>query len=1852
MLLRTLPAPFLRTLKKTLSRCVKVAFSQEHGTPSPPYLHQIRDLSILPKMLKVAMPWWNLTLEQIAALFWQNSDDFYQVLSADTRNIDASAMQEVGRIILQYRHSIRQDLPFRLKRLHNWNVSGWTPSQAANDPKMRLIKRLLHTGPVSLQETRWHAETPQNLYHNIPGLRIAHSAGLPTERGGTSGGVAILIPPGWMLDRTEEMIPGRAVLAVLQDRYSTLGLISVYLHPQSKGDELRQLLAWAKGTKVDFPLYINGDFNQVDKTVPEVWTDFLVQAQVTDVQPELKTFEGPSGLSALDRVLCPTDYIAAAQIDVLVAAHRRHHLSGHYQLTTKFVIRPSVQSDIRDPIHQTIPSDVFCPGRTEADPYTIPNDLQELIRRLQRLQGADELEFVATLWSWWRQQPIPSSHPRIPAYELLRKYLKIRAEVLHIPAEQYRALQSVTYHLFAAPSAEAVQRDKVSIRSDVLRQMFDFHDQISASKGYANLEQINVQARGVGSNINFWNRLRSICPKGATYNGPILNQNDEHCTTSKMLDEAMLDTRTFWFVEPEDHYGTWSPVLQVYQSAADWPRICLPQKQDFLHTLLNTKDSAPGPDGIPYSAWRLSPEDSFPVLEHLMGRMISGMRAAPVQVGVWIPKAKLGPTADFFRPLGMPNTCDRLVDGTIAAVVMKAASAFMHPSQVVMNCFKEPQHAVNAIQTLLDSSTPMAALLVDLSKAFERVNPYWILHILRIRKAPTWVVNYAKYILFGRLIRHKVQGRLLPPRAVHVGVDMGRSFSVFLFCLAMDPIYHYLNRVPRVLSVQGYIDDNTIAGPSTDIEWVSGVQLCYKTCRSAGFQIDPHTCWQAISADCLPFPLEPLAGRPEQQIILRQTAHPTARSAILSAVLSQKTLILTRAGQCVGLSPREAGHILEGSDYSHISMLLALECKCRCKTALVINSPLSSWSLRRLDKSGFGAHCIQGVATSLGLLLLGRAQITNQEMWSTAAHPETLKKINPKAAEKFVQRLRLFKQPILSVVTRSIAFNTFSQSVVLYTTSYFGAATEDLQMLRAAAADLLLGRSWLRHDYIAYVFRWVKISPLLDPGLSILVSALGLFLRKGGEIQELYSEFPLPENRQTFEVRSLWRAWASVVGEDRLTHAASVRGTIKQRVNAVKALILRHMMSSASSYIQNKILVSGWTGGINWMWFNGAVGISKRWIPSMARFTLLRWAVNEDDDEWLARRGISRSKQCFYCANIGKTYPFGGYRVAVCEVCIASKQLTALSLERCEMPVLREPDEPQQVQTHPATDWIKCVACSRGDNTVGHWVRWCTVPIVALQTLTGNPAITSLLDGARYGSKHLALATRVIHQFRLLLREAGAMKHQVQAPLTTEEHWITNLTQKVSSALPSDLKITHIRAPRATPGCSVDTSDLVCQDKPPLHISCTLAPARVCCVVNSYEAYQTIGVAPMGSEVLQVIQTPMQIGSGLSPNVMIQPTYCRCGEFHCKITSLLPIGANEILCSCLDPAAGALLVQFDGSCHSEHQAGGAGAALVELQTQGLTLLRWRAVAIPNCPDNIYAEAMSANVGTDLLCEELVHRKHTTERAYLQGDILPIVKHLAFAGRFRRIDLQPIVQQIRRKQSRMFDFGVWIYRPREANVIADNLAGVASQHACDLPQDQQVPIEIQTPAPYRVAIAAGAIVIEEKAQEDTVLVLVELSNVSLRLVHEFLDQSENQKYRKDIEGYLAGTANLTRPRLVEYSATACDRLGRLYGRGPCAQRLPRKVRMFMFGMTHQEVDMIGSFYEIMRRLSTDPELPQVLTLRRALDDLLGLLPSEHRTCAVKKHPLIVMNAGATAACAKLETEYGITCPSAVQAHLSS
>ena len=139
----------------------------------------------------------------------------------------------------------------------------------------------------------------------------------------------------------------------------------------------------------------------------------------------------------------------------------------------------------------------------------------------------------------------------------------------------------------------------------------------------------------------------------------------------------------------------------------------------------------------------------------------------------------------------------------------------------------------------------------------------------------------------------------------------------------------------HVFSAQGFIDDNTIAGPGNDIEWIHGIQDCYQACRAAGFQIDPTLVGKRSARTVLHSPPRQIADRSESQVLIQQPCHPTARSAILAAILSRKTLIQSRAGKCIGLTPREASQILNGLDYSTISPLLALECECRCKTALV-----------------------------------------------------------------------------------------------------------------------------------------------------------------------------------------------------------------------------------------------------------------------------------------------------------------------------------------------------------------------------------------------------------------------------------------------------------------------------------------------------------------------------------------------------------------------------------------------------------------------------------------------------------------------------------------------------------------------------------------------------------------------------------------------------------------------------------------------------------------------------------------------------------------------------------------------------
>lgn len=407
-----------------------------------------------------------------------------------------------------------------------------------------------------------------------------------------------------------------------------------------------------------------------------------------------------------------------------------------------------------------------------------------------------------------------------------------------------------------------------------------------------------------------WDRLRAVCPRGSFFTGTILNSEGQPCLTASAYDAAMLDTRKFWSKQQCAFDRNWIETFSIYQQCKDpWPPAPFPEVEDFKKHLLHTKDSAPGPDGLPYAAWRAFPSLSAVTLLEDLQLIASDLNDRPCQVGVWIPKAQLGNTADFFRPLGMADTFDRLQDGTVAAQSFHYTRDWFHPSQTLLNHFREPQAAVVEIQHLMDCPCDYLALFLDLAKAFERINPNWILSILYLVQAPLWVINVFRRLLHGRYIQHKIQGYLMPPRLVFSGVDMGRSSSVFLFCLAMDPILVALNSIPRIRLVSGYIDDTSLVGEVTpSLDWLSYTMRLIKSWETAGICMDMHHCWQVSTVRHLRCPLRmvfPLHDYPDLVDLQSNNGFPSLWEASLSLPHAVGPIAVIRAALAVVLPAEE-----------------------------------------------------------------------------------------------------------------------------------------------------------------------------------------------------------------------------------------------------------------------------------------------------------------------------------------------------------------------------------------------------------------------------------------------------------------------------------------------------------------------------------------------------------------------------------------------------------------------------------------------------------------------------------------------------------------------------------------------------------------------------------------------------------------------------------------------------------------------------------------------------------------------------------------------------------------------------------
>ena len=1735
---------------------------------------------------------------------------------------------------------------------------------------MSIIRRHLKKGPVCLQETRWSTSMTVGMQQRFNAVQICSSEAIPTINGGSSGGVAVLVPTSLQVLATAIIVPGRALAVKVSSRTAKFWIFSVYLHPTSKKKELQDICKWIlNGNIPEVPSVVSGDFNHVDSEHPDEWNSFLSLLGVESTIHGKTTFIGPRGESSIDDVLVPTEYLQNSSLWPQVYFERNYQHSGHATISVELRHRPSVSSTESFANHVTIPSNVYQPGKDLMDFRQATKETDSVARLLRRLHSTQEISFrnlQITHWQWYLSEPAAE---KLTLYSL-RKHIHSAKPLVHVRIPLMEALLARCPLYAFSLSTATQQHGQVIVPKKLIADCFEYMDQISpGDKGLMHSNHVQSSMRGLGSQTPLWQSLRQSCPKTVFYHGPILKGDGLACTTDLELQEAMLDTRRFWFDRPCEFDEQWTSYLKCYQNqSTPWNTIGLPSEQDYIKTLFFTKDSSAGPDGLPYAAWRLVPSLSAKAMQSFLYDVFDDQLPPPVSVQAWIPKAKLGPTADFFRPLGMPSTFERVVDGTIASYLVKFVASTLHPAQVVLNEFREPQQGVHNIQEVLDSGTAAVALSLDLSKAFERINPYWILHILAIRNAPYWVLQYTKYILFERRAKQKVQGKLLPAREIATGVDMGRSFSVLLFCIAMDPILVYLHQIPGVLRVQGYVDDTTLVGDTREsLQWLYEVgQLCTHL-LSAGIKVDPHSCWRAAfvnstacSCSVMP-PLHPL------EWILHREGKSTLTDAILPLRIHRHyhgfVAICRDRFFCV-LSVQQLRQLADVF-IPEIMDMISYKCTCSNKCGILTNTILTPGQLAALDKGHWGMHLLQDSLPALGLHLIGRFTLVGRK-WKEVDFLHTFAVNTPKAMTKILHRMSIFASPAHSVVKKSIAHASFIQSCTYYPSTYLGFTPEDVQQFRQMQSKLLLGRKWLVAEHIPHIFRWMGIAPTCDPGIEMTLAAVGYFLRRGGKVLLLLPGAQPAPDRHTVMVQEIWQTWHPIVPEDTFLSLATPLiqtggyNAVKKFLTKLKSTMYELVQEPSITYFYSRVQNAAWPGGINWEWISMIASLPNKALHGVARFSLLRWCLGEDDDEGLALRvagRLHRDQPCCHCSELCRVYPFGLDFYPLCDHCCHFFNVNALTLNEPLVTILIQQFASRPsltLNTPPAHSFTQqptplsdrsheiCIACGQGDNSVAHWSRFCLVPLFVASYFLNEPQTwTNLAQIASHNNDACIIASVTIHQFRRLLIDRGGMMHtRADRQEWSSLNWVNTLGRQVHQALPNHIARQSWPDPNSTScpsghDCKEHANGVKCTPNDPTHLlSLTLAD-QVVHFSETLPSGSVVALLPAGHALLKLLhwqRTPT------TPNATLTPVGCSCTIPHFLLQSISPVATGDLidLGSALTHSVRPyVLGQFDGGCHASASVGGAGYGIYLVYPNCVQLYCWRSIGLAKCSDNVVAEVKACKHLVDdivaLAYGELQHLDLLRSHTIIQGDILPVIKYLSLSCRLRRVDLVDDLEHIQHMASRHFSASRWRALPREANELADDLAGQAARHMLKRylqanPCHTDVCLKPDLPI-VKLVSRGGEPCALPIADIQPAFTLLESPNLSWPLLERLgARYPTQQSVAKSYLGRLISNGNNV---LVDYVPTSSDSLGRCYAVQVGAQRLSRRFRLAMFGSTHVEVDLCGSFYEIVRRFQFSDdvpriELPHVHELRHILDALFAPYEIAAQHQLSKKLPLRIMN----------------------------
>ena len=394
------------------------------------------------------------------------------------------------------------------------------------------------------------------------------------------------------------------------------------------------------------------------------------------------------------------------------------------------------------------------------------------------------------------------------------------------------------------------------------------------------------------------------------------------------------------------------------------------------------------------------------------------------------------------------------------------------------------------------------------------------------------------------------------------------------------------------------------------------------------------------------------------------------------------------------------------------------------------------------------------------------------------------------------------------------------------------------------------------------------------------------------------------------------------------------------------------------------------------------------------------------------------------------------------------------------------------------------------------------------------------------------------------------------------------------------------------------------------------------------QAFEDVAVLPDDDPILRHFPSSCPETAFGFVQIALSTYLCACGDKHTRLTAQTCATIDTPICLVLSAQPVVrdepfLLLQSDGSFRkkgSQHAAGcGVIGWIVHHNAQRPVVFAQQGV--PDGVSSMDAEAagllLSATLFQQSRIQWLTENNLLNIKVVFQLDNLPIVNYMNGLARSTNTAVSLLLEQAKALLSYSPTLLTFEYIPRESNQWADFAAGSASD---ELLLHRLAPSEPYSDSSQVVflpcpGVAPGNLTCFKHGSPQ--IFFWEIPDPVLHLVPSLLHGKCD--FAKAVHTYCRA---LSLGRFPGAGLHVCYSLrggSRYYSNAPAAQTLPKKGRLFLFGLSHSEMDLIAAQFTIFLVATTGTPTYRGMTafdLRLFIQSLLASTPleREHPGCA--------------------------------------